>query len=129
MTCNRFHLLQEFLHFSGKGNFSYDPNDEKRGCCHQVYLFTDMKLCRNLCNPKKQLSVSKSLALFRCQLHFKQYIKAKRVCFVIKPYKLISSNGITLIFLVNSRNGMFHSGNQNSDMAAPEKSPFYQLKL
>ena len=90
MTCDRFHLLQEFLHFNGKANSSYDPSDEKRGCCHhQVSLFNDMKLCRKLYYPQKQLNVGKSLyALFKCQLHFKQYIKTKRVCFRIKLYRL-----------------------------------------
>ena len=127
MTCDRFHLLQEFLQFDGKVNSRYDPNDGKRGCCHQVWLFTDMKLCRILCYPKKQLSVGKSLALLKCQLHFKQYVKAKRVCFEIKLYKLTSSNGTTLNFLVNSTKRMFHNGDENSDMSATERTPFYQL--
>ena len=48
LICDRFHFLQEFLHFSGKANSSYDPNDGRRGCCHQVCLFTDMKLFRKL---------------------------------------------------------------------------------
>ena len=78
MTYDNIHLLQQFLHFSGKENSHYYPNDGKRGCCHQDILFTDMKLCRKLCYPKKQLSVGKSLALFKCQIHFKQYIKIKR---------------------------------------------------
>ena len=90
MTCDRFHFLQLFLHFSGKANSSYDPNDGRRGCCHQVCLFTDMKLSRKLCYLKKQLSVGKSLVLFKCQLHFKEYIKTKIVFFGIKLYKLTS---------------------------------------
>ena len=127
MTCDRFHLLQEFLHFNGKANSSYDPNDRKRGCCYQVCLFTDMKLCHKLYYPKKQLSVGKSLALFKCQLHFKQYIKTKRVCFEIKLYKLTSSNDRTLNFSVKIKKRIFHNGNGNSDMSAPERTPFYQL--
>ena len=43
MTCDRFHFLQEFLHFNGKANSSYDPNDGRRGCCHK-------RLCRKLCD-------------------------------------------------------------------------------
>ena len=127
MTCDRFHLLQEFLHFNGKANSSYDPNDGRRGCCHQVCLFTDMKLCCKLYYPQKQLSVGKSLMLFKCQLHFKQYIKTRKACFEIKLYKLTSSNSITLIFSVNSRRRMFHNWNENSDLPAPERTPFYQL--
>ena len=55
--------------------------------------------------------------------------KAKRVCFGIRPYKLISSNGITINFSINSRKRVFHNGNEKSDMSAPEKTPFYQLRL
>ena len=41
------------------------------------------------------VSVGESLGLFKRQLHFKQYIKTKRVRFGIKLYKLTSSNAIT----------------------------------
>ena len=122
MTCDRFHLLQEFLHFNGKANSSYDPNDIKRGCCYQVSLFTDMKLCHKLYYPQKQLSVGKSLALFKCQLHFKQFVKTKRVCFEIKLYMLTSSNGTTLNVSVNSRKRMFHNGDENN--VSTRKNPF-----
>ena len=118
MACDRFHFRHRFLHFNGKSNSS---------CCHQVCLFTDMKLCRKLYYPKKQLSVGKSLVLFKCQLHFKQYIKTKRVCFRIKLYQLSSSNGTTLNFSVNSRKRMFLNGDENSDKLAPERTPFYQI--
>ena len=122
MTCDRFHLLQEFLHFNGKANSSYDPSDRRTGCCHQVCLFTDTKLCPKLYYPKKQLSVGKSLALFKCQLHFKQYIKTKRECFGIKLDKLTSSNGTTLNVSVNSRKRMFHNGDENN--VSTRKNPF-----
>ena len=102
-------------------------NGGKRSCCHHVYLL-HMKLCHKLYCRKKQLSVCKLLALLKCQLHFKQYIK-KRVCFEIKFYKLTSSNGTTLFFSVNSRKSMFHNGNENSDMSPPERNPFHQLFL
>ena len=107
---DRFHFLQAFLHFNGKANSSYYPNDGRRGCYHKVCLFTDMKLCCKRYYPQKQLSVGKSLVLFKGQLHFKQYIKTKRVCFGIKLDKLTSSNGTTLNLSVNSRNRMFHNG-------------------
>ena len=94
MTCDEFNLLQKILHFNSKANSSYDPNDRRRGYCHQVCPFTDTKLCRKLYFPKKQLSVGKSLALFKCQLHFKQYIATKREGFGIKLYKLASSYAI-----------------------------------
>ena len=81
MTCDRFHLLQEILHFSGKENFSYDPNDGRRDYYHQLSSFSNMKLCRKLCHLKKQLRIDKSLALFKFQLHFKQCIKTKKGCF------------------------------------------------
>ena len=57
---------------------------------------------------------------------FQAVYKTKEyIFFEIKLYKLTSSNGITLIFLVNSRKWMFHNGNENSDVSAPEKTPFY----
>ena len=118
MACDRFHFRHRFLHFNGKSNSS---------CCHQVCLFTDMKICRKLYYPKKQLSVGKSLVLFKCQLHFRQYIKTKRVFFRIKLYQLSSSNGTTLNFSVNSRKRMFLNGDENSDKLAPERMPFYQI--
>ena len=127
MTCDRFHFLQEFLHFNGKANSSCDPNDGRRGCCYQVCFFIDMELFCKRYYPKKQLSSGKPLVLFKYQLHFKQYIKTKRVCFGIKLYKLTSSNGTTLNFSVNSRKRMFPNGDENSDMSAPEGTPFYQL--
>ena len=96
MSCDRFHFLQGFLHFNDKSNF---------GCCHQVCLFTDMKLCYKHYHPKKQLGVGKSLVLFKCQLYFKQHIKTKRVCFGIKLYNLTSSNGTTLNFSVTTGKG------------------------
>ena len=82
-----------------------------------------MKLCPKFYYPKRRLSVGKSLALFKCQLHFKQYIKTKRVCFGVKLDKLASSNGITLKFSVNSKKWILHSGNENSDITAPKRIP------
>ena len=116
-----------FISVNGKENCSYDPTDWKRGCCQQVCIFAGMKLCHKLYYPEKQLSVGKSLALFKCQLHFKQYMKTKRVCFGIELYKRISSNAIALNFSVNSRRMMFHNGDENSDMSAPERTSFYRL--
>ena len=118
MTSDRFHFLQGFLHFSGKTN---------SGCCHKVCLSIDMKLCHKLYYPKKHLNVGKLLVLFKCELHFKQCIQTKRVCFGIKLYKLTSSNGTTLKFSVNSRKRMFHNGDEISDMSAPVRMPFYQI--
>ena len=74
MTCDRFHLPQEFLYFNAKANANYDPND-KRGYCHQV--------CHKLYYTKKQLCMGKSLVLFQCQLHIKQYITLKSI-YVLK---------------------------------------------
>ena len=89
-----------------------------------------MKLCRKLYFPKKQLSVGKSLALFKCQLHFKQYITTKREGFRINFINLHHHMlYITLNFSVNSRKRMFHNGNESSNMAAPESTPFYYLRL
>ena len=99
--------------------------------CKSYDIFTDMKLCRKLYFPKKPLSVGKLLVLFKCQLHFEQYIKTKRLCFGTKLNKLTSSNGTTINFLVYSRKRMFHNGDENSEHQKPEMSelertPFYE---
>ena len=127
ISCDRFHLRQDFLYFNGKENSSYDSNNGRRDCCQKFCLFIDMKLCRKLYYPKKKMSVDKSLALFKCQLYFKQYIKTKRVCFGIKLYKLTSSNSTRLTSSVNSRKRIFHNKDENSDMSAPERTPFCQI--
>ena len=57
------------------------------------------------------------------------YKTKEHICFEIKLYKLTSSNGITLTFLVNSRKEMFHNDSENSNMSVRERPPFYQLKL
>ena len=44
----------------------------------------------------------------------------------MKIYKFTSSNCTTLNFSVNSRKRMFHNGDENSDMLARERTPFYQ---
>ena len=58
---------------------------------------------------------------------FQAVYKNKRVCFEIKLDKLISSNGTTLNFSVDSRKRIFHNGNENGDISAPETTPFHQL--
>ena len=68
------------------------------------------ELCHKLYCPKMQLSVCKLLALLKCQLHFNQYIKTKRVCLEIKLYKLTSSNGTTLTFQLTARKVCFIIG-------------------
>ena len=89
-----------------------------------------MKLCRELYCSKNQLSVGKSLELFKSQLHFKQCIKTERVCFGIKLYKLTSSNGITLNVLVIYRKWFFLNGNENRYryMPTPERSLIHLLR-
>ena len=62
-------------------------------------------------------------------VHFKQYMKTKRACFGIKTYKLTLSMSLTLNFSVNNRKRMFPNGNEYSDISAPERTPFYQLRL
>ena len=71
----------------------------------------------------KQLSVDESLNLFKGWLHFKQYIKTKRIRFGIKLYELKTSNGITLDLLVYPGKGMFSGDDPNSDMPTTEHIP------
>ena len=69
---------------------------------HKIQPFLDMsrERFRKVYELDKQLSVDKSLVLFKGRLHFKQYIKTKRSRFGTKLYKLRTSNGITLDLIV-----------------------------
>ena len=49
------------------------------------------------------------------------YKTKEYICFEIKFFKLTSSNGMTLNFLVNSRKEIFHNGNENNDMSAAQE--------
>ena len=127
MTWDWFHLLQEFLHFNGKANSSYDPMMGKEA------VVTTFTFC--IWNFVINFTVVKSSWVFANYLRYlnvnfiSSSIYKKRVCFEIKFYKLTSSNGTTLFFSVNSRKSMFHNGNENSDMSPPERNPFHQLFL
>ena len=50
------------------------------------------------------------------------YKTKEYIYFEIKFFKLTSSNGMTLNFLVNSRKEIFHNGNENN-MSAQERIP------
>ena len=39
MTCDRFHLLQEFLQFNGKANSSFDSNDVRKEAVVTKFAF------------------------------------------------------------------------------------------
>ena len=58
-----------------------------------------------------------------------QAVCKNKKSFGINLYKLASSNCITLDFLVNYRKGVFHNGNENSDMSASERTHIYLLRL
>ena len=51
-------------------------------------------------SPGKDVSIDESLVLFKGRLSSQQYIKSKRARFGIKLYKLYTSNGILLEFIV-----------------------------
>ena len=109
LTCDRFHLLQKFLHINGNTNSSYGPNNGKINCCHQVCPSAVMKLCCKLYYPKKQMSLGKSFELFKCQM--------------LKAYIIKWCN-----ILVNCKKGMFHNGNGNSDMSTTGRILIYLLR-
>ena len=84
---------------------------------------------RKVYQPGKQLSVDKSLILFKSRLHFKQYIKTQRNRFGIKLYDLTTSNGITLDLLVYHDKGTFSGDDPNSDMPTTECIPSVMMEL
>ena len=124
MTRNRFFLTLQFLYFNNNDQ-NYNLRDENTDQLHKIRPFLDMSSegFRKVYQPGKQLSVDKSLILFKGQLHFKQYIKTKRSRFGIKLYELTTSNGVTLGLLVYLGKGMFPGDNPNSDMPTTERIP------
>ena len=79
--------------------------------------------------PKRFLSVDKSLVLFKDCVHFRQYIKTKRVRFGLKLYELTTSDGITLDVLVYCGTGMFFlEGTEHEDMSSTEHIPVELMK-
>ena len=100
-------------------------NDEDRDRLLKIRPLIDIlqKRCRKVYQPGKNLSVDESLVLYKGRLHFKPYIKTKRARFGIKLYKLTSSDGITLDFLIYCGKGMFKEGNPNSGMPSTERIP------
>ena len=101
MTCDCFLLIVQFLHLNNNDP-NYNLRDENRDRLHKIPPFLDISCERftKVYQVDKQLSVDKSLILFKGRLHFKQYIKTKRSTFGIKMYELTTFNGITLDLLV-----------------------------
>lgn len=83
MTRDRFYLILKFFHFNNNNDPSHDPNNEDRDRLHKIRPI--LKIVRDrlqrVYNPVKCLSVEESLVLFKCRLHFKQYIRTKRARF------------------------------------------------
>ena len=125
MKRDRFLLILKFLHFNDNRDPNYDNTDENRDCLHKVRHLIDFLRSKfqRVFQPGKHLSVDESLVLYKGRLHFKQYIRTKRARFGIKLYKLTTSNGITLDFLVYCGKGMFDEDDPNSDMPSTERIP------
>ena len=72
--------------------------------------------CGAVYYPCEDLSVIKSLVLFKERLFFKQYIRTKRVSFEIKLYELCTHNDILLRFIIyhgNIEDGLINPQGNN----------------
>ena len=123
MKRTRFQLILKFLHFNNNDN--YDRQDDDRDRLHKLRPFLELvrERCKKVYSPGKELSVDKSLVLFKGRLAFKQFIRTKRARFGIKLYELCTSTGITLDFLVYCGRGMFYNDEIHSDMLSTERIP------
>ena len=125
MRRDRFYLILKFLHYNNNEDDSYDENDDDRDRLHKLRPFINAlrKRFQNVYSPGQHLSVNKSLVLFKGRLHFKQFIRTKRVRFGIKNYELCTSDGITIDFIIYCGKGMFSDDDPHSDMPSTERIP------
>ncbi|KAE9543687.1 hypothetical protein AGLY_002083 [Aphis glycines] len=103
MSRNRYMLITRALHFSRNP----DPDDPKPS---RLYKIDPVLECFNnrmleVYKPSKQLSLDKSMVLWRGRLVFRQYIKNKRHKYGIKLYMLTEPNGLVLNILIYSGQG------------------------
>ena len=119
MKRDRFNLILKFFHFNDNET---DQNDDR---LHKVRPLIEIlrNRFRTVYSPGKELSVDESLVLYKGRLKFKQYIRTKRARFGIKLYKLCTSAGITLDFLVYCGKGMFDDDDLHSDFPTSERIP------
>lgn len=70
-------------------------------------FISDMcRIFQSCYKPTKELSLDKSLLLFRERLKFRQYIKGKKAKYGIKFYELATADGFVLnISMYSGRNG------------------------
>ena len=122
VSCDHFELIMNFFQFN---NSTYNPTDENHDRLQKVQPLIEAlrERCQKVCYPGQNLSVDELPVLFKCRLHFKQFICIKRACFGIKLYELCTSSGITLDFLVYCGKGMFTDDDPYYDMHSSERIP------
>ncbi|XP_049954903.1 piggyBac transposable element-derived protein 4-like [Schistocerca serialis cubense] len=92
MSEKRFHLLLKFLHFAD--NTSYDPLgtiSRKLFKIHPIMEHLRRKF-RSVYMPERNITIEKSLLLWKGRLGWKQYIPSKHSRFGIKLYELCESS-------------------------------------
>ena len=124
MSRDRLKLILKFSHFNYNSDPNHDPKDANRDGVHKTRSFLDMIRDRfqKVYNPGQNLSVDKSLVLFKGRLHFRQYIKTKCACFGIRLYELTTSGGIIPDVLVYCRARMLED-NENSSLPLSKRIP------
>ena len=124
MSRDRLKLILKFSHFNYNNDPNNDPKDANRDGLHKTRPFLDMIRDRfqKVFNPGQNLSVDKSLVLFKGRLHFRQYIKTKRARFGIRLYEFTTSGGIILDVLVYCRARVFED-DENSLMPPSKRIP------
>ena len=114
------------MHFSNNETRDIDNTD----ALYKVRPLIDLlrECFRKVYYPGMELSVDESLVLYKGQLKFKQYICTKRARFDLKLYKLCTSTGITLDFLVYCGKGMYDDDAPYLEMPSSEHIPMVLME-
>lgn len=97
MSRDRFTLIKRCLHFNDNEQ-APGPNDPNRDRLYKIRSIIDHinRVCNLVYVPPRELSVDKSLILFKGRLFFKQTIRTKRARVGVKMYPLCTFDGITM---------------------------------
>ena len=91
MNKDRFCNILRFLHFADN---SVQDNTSLKKLNPFLKMLEDALISKY--TPSQKMSVDEFLFIYEGRLHFRQYIKSKRLRFGMKIFKLVDSNGVTI---------------------------------
>ena len=108
MSMRRYCEIQQFLHFSD--NETYDANTHPQPKLNKIWPVLDIitKKCSSLYIPERDVTIDKSLMLYKGRLSWKQYLPLKRARFGIKLFCLCESkSGYLFSMIIYTGKGSF----------------------